>query len=68
MTDDTALPQPESKPGIASAEDGMVMLDGPSGVAVTMTADAAERTGQNLIAAAKLAESQSGPAADADDA
>ena len=51
-------PQPEVEPGIATAEDGLVILDGPDGVAVTMTSDAAARTGQSLIAAARLAEGQ----------
>ncbi|MDO9367365.1 MAG: hypothetical protein Q7T68_02250 [Sphingopyxis sp.] len=51
-------PQPETEPGIASAEDGLVFLDGPDGVAMTMTADAAARTGQSLIDAAAVAERQ----------
>lgn len=34
------------------------MLDGPDGVAVTMTAGAARRTGEALIAAAGVAEEQ----------
>jgi len=44
--------QPCSEPGKANAEQGMVILDGPDGVAVTMTPDAAEKTGQSLIEAA----------------
>lgn len=51
-------PQPEAEPGIATAEDGLVILDGPDGVAVTMTSDAAARTGRSLIAAALLAQGQ----------
>lgn len=51
-------PQPETEPGIASAENGLVLLDGPDGVAMTLTADAAARTGQSLIDAAAVAESQ----------
>lgn len=51
-------PQPEVEPGIATAEAGLVILDGPNGVAVTMTPDAAARTGQNLIDAARLAAQQ----------
>lgn len=50
--------QPETEPGIASAEGGLVFLDGPDGIALTMTADAAQRTGQSLIAAATLAGTQ----------
>lgn len=51
-------PQPRSDPGVASAEEGVVILDGPNGVAVTMTAEAAAKTGESLIAAAVLAEKQ----------
>jgi hypothetical protein len=50
--------QPETEPGIATAEQGVVVLDGPDGLATTMTADAAERTGQSLIDAAAIARSQ----------
>ncbi|WP_109807125.1 hypothetical protein [Sphingosinithalassobacter portus] len=45
--------------GVASAERGKVLLDGPNGVAVTMTPQAAVETGESLIAAAKLAAGQS---------
>jgi len=38
--------------GKASVEDGVVLLDGPDGVAVTMTADAAEGTADSLLQAA----------------
>ncbi|SES17440.1 hypothetical protein [Sphingobium sp. YR768] len=58
MTEFSNTPQPQTKPGIASAEDGLVVLDGPDGVAVTMTADAAQKTGTSLISAAELAEKQ----------
>lgn len=50
--------QPESEPGVAVAEQGLVVLDGPDGVAVTMTADAADKTGQSLINAAAVAREQ----------
>lgn len=43
---------PEDQPGVATAEQGLVLLDGPDGVAVAMTPEAAEVTGQRLIAAA----------------
>ena len=59
MTNPDRVPQPQSEPGVASAEDGFVILDGPDGVALTMTPTAAERTGQSLIAAARVAEQQS---------
>lgn len=51
-------PEPRSDAGIASAEDGLVVLDGPNGVAVTMTAKAAAQTGRNLIDAALIADRQ----------
>jgi len=58
MTSIAAGLEPETEPGIASAEGGLVFLDGPDGVAKTMTADAAARTGQSLIDAAVIAEGQ----------
>ncbi|WP_432769996.1 MAG: hypothetical protein HEQ22_04405 [Sphingopyxis sp.] len=58
MKPDTAGQQPETQPGIATAEGGLVFLDGPDGVAATMTADAAARTGQSLINAAAVAAGQ----------
>lgn len=54
----SAEPQPETEPGIASAEAGFVILDGPDGIAKTMTADAAARTGRSLIDAAAIADGQ----------
>lgn len=53
-----SIPQPQTEPGKASAEDGLVILDGPDGVAVTMTPDAAARTGHSLISAAARAAEQ----------
>ncbi|KQZ73260.1 hypothetical protein ASE06_12720 [Sphingopyxis sp. Root214] len=50
--------QPETEPGVASAEEGLVFLDGPDGIAKTMTPDAAQRTGQSLIEAAAEATKQ----------
>jgi len=59
MTDDlSSPPPPETEAGIATAEDGVVLLDGPDGVALTMTAAAARSTGESLIEAAKRAEDQ----------
>lgn len=54
----SATPQPQTEPGIASAEDGVVILDGPAGVAITMTPHAAEQTAHSLISAAELADRQ----------
>lgn len=51
---------PETKPGLATAEGGQITLDGPDGVAVTMTPAAARETGRRLIAAADEADAQPG--------
>ncbi len=58
MTEFSNTPQPLTEPGVASAEDGVVVLDGPDGVAITMTPDAAQKTGTSLISAAEVAEQQ----------
>ncbi len=49
---------PETMAGKATAETGFVLLDGPGGVAVAMTAEAARETGRRLIAAADIADEQ----------
>jgi hypothetical protein len=54
----SAVPQPQTQPGVAVAEEGVVILDGPDGIAVTMTPDAAARTGQSLLDAAAAARQQ----------
>jgi len=46
----------QTKAGSVSTEQGQVMLDGPDGVAVAMTPDAALETGRRLIAAAQEAQ------------
>lgn len=58
MTTSTEQLQPQGRPGIATAEAGVVMLDGPDGVAIAMSPDAAEETGRRLIAAAAEARGQ----------
>ncbi|PZQ76517.1 MAG: hypothetical protein DI563_06835 [Variovorax paradoxus] len=50
--------EPREDPGHATAERGVVLLDGPDGVAVTMTPDAAARTADSLYRAADEARSQ----------
>jgi hypothetical protein len=45
--------------GVATAEAGYVLLDGPDGVAIALTPDAAEKTGVSLLAAARVARRQS---------
>ncbi|NIJ28857.1 hypothetical protein FHT00_000790 [Sphingomonas insulae] len=47
--------RPQTKPGSVSLEDGQVMLDGPDGVAVAMTPEAALETGRRLIDVAERA-------------
>ncbi|WP_294138271.1 hypothetical protein [Sphingomonas sp.] len=49
---------PETVPGAVSLQEGQVMLDGPDGVAVAMTPEAALETGRRLIAAAERANTQ----------
>jgi hypothetical protein len=50
--------RPYDEPGQATAERGEVQLDGPDGVAVSMTPEAARLTGESLIAAAAEARAQ----------
>jgi hypothetical protein len=50
--------------GVATAEKGEVILDGPDGVAVTMTPEAAVETAASLIAAAERALDQGSAAED----
>ena len=52
--------EPERVGGVATAEQGIVLLDGPDGVAVTMTPEAAESTARSLLAAAEEAVEQRG--------
>ncbi|WP_423602965.1 hypothetical protein [Sphingomonas sp. MS122] len=47
--------EPFDQPGEASVEAGLVLLDGPDGVAFAMTPDAAEATGRRLVIAAAQA-------------
>ena len=50
--------EPETVAGKATAESGVVLLDGPGGVAVAMTPEAARETGRKLIEAADQADLQ----------
>lgn len=56
--DETHPPAPFEKGGHAVAEDGIVLLDGPDGIAISMTPDAAEQTGSSLLEAARTARAQ----------
>lgn len=47
-----------SEPSEVNAEQGQVIVEGPDGVAVTLTPDAAEETGRRMINAASQARSQ----------
>ncbi|MEZ5654962.1 MAG: hypothetical protein R3E04_03575 [Sphingobium sp.] len=47
--------EPFTEAGEASAEEGHVFLDGPDGVAITLTPEAARLTGERLIAASNAA-------------
>ena len=62
MTDVSAVPQPINEAGTATAEDGVVVLDGPEGLAITLTPSAAAQTGHSLISAAELAAHQASDA------
>lgn len=50
--------QVEDQPGEAVAEDGVVLLDGPGGVAVSLTPAAASQTAASLMRAADEARRQ----------
>jgi len=60
MADSATALKPRNDPGRATAVDGLVVLDGPDGVAVTMTPDAAVQTAESLRTAAEEAR-KSGP-------
>lgn len=59
MTSSSIPGSTQTSPGKANAEAGVVILDGPDGVAVTMTPYAASETGKSLIEAARVAREQS---------
>lgn len=67
MNEPSPISKPHAEPGIATAEEGLVLLDGPNGVALTLTPHAAAQTGRSLIAAAEIAEEQSPPSGPRDD-
>ena len=50
-----------SEPSEVNAEQGIVIVEGPDGVAVTLTADAAEETGKRMLRAASEARLQQAP-------
>jgi hypothetical protein len=50
--------QAYAEPSEVSAEQGKVIVEGPDGVAITLTPDAAEETGRRLVFAASQARGQ----------
>ena len=52
------------EPSEVAAESGDVIVEGPDGVAVTLTPDAAEETARLMMAAADEARRQTGPVVD----
>ena len=44
--------EPSKEPSVVTAVDGYVVMNGPGSVAVAMTPDAAQETGEQLIRAA----------------
>lgn len=50
--------KPLAEPTAATAEAGEVMLDGPGGLALSLTPDAAHRSARSISAAAKEADRQ----------
>lgn len=53
--DENPATQPFSDAGVATVEDGHVVLDGPDGIAITLTAEAAVATGRSLVDAGEAA-------------
>ena len=47
-----------NQPSETSAEDGVVFVDGPDGLAITFTPEAAETTSERLLVAAMTAQAQ----------
>lgn len=58
MTSPLSIRDLRDDPGVAAAEEGLVILDGPNGIAVSMTPEAAAATGRSLLAAAEEAARQ----------
>lgn len=52
------MPKPHSTPSDVNAEDGEVVVDGPDGVAVSLTPEAATETSDRLRSASASADGQ----------
>ena len=50
--------QVHSQPSEISAEDGVVFVDGPNGLAISLTPEAAEETSERLLFGAMTAQAQ----------
>ncbi|MGJ0239914.1 hypothetical protein ACQEPB_15525 [Novosphingobium fluoreni] len=53
--DENPVTQPFSDAGVATVEDGHVVLDGPDGIPIILTAEAAVATGRSLVEAGEAA-------------
>ena len=54
---ETPHPQPpRTEPGTANAEAGVVVLDGPDGLATSLTPNAARKSAQHIKQAAEIAD------------
>ncbi len=53
-----SAPKPLDRPSRIAAEDGEVLVDGPNGIALSLTPEAAEETSQRLLEGAALANGQ----------
>lgn len=53
------LPEYYAQPSNVAAEGGAIIIDGPDGVAVTMSPDAAEETARRMMVAVAQARGQS---------
>jgi hypothetical protein len=51
-------PKPHDKPSRVAAEEGEVLIDGPNGIALSLTPEAAEETSQRLLDGAVRAAGQ----------
>lgn len=63
--DDREHTEPYGDAGVASAEGGLVFLDGPDNIAIVLSAQAAAETGRSLIKASEDALKQQREAEDA---
>jgi hypothetical protein len=53
-------PKPQDKPSRVAAEDGEVLIDGPNGLALSLTPEATEETSHRLLDGAARALGQKG--------